>query len=392
MTPTAPLFGWMMGAVGEDGASDATLYRNMMSDADLGYALGYDAPWVVEHHFSNYYPTPSPMVVLSHIAAKYPDFGLGTAVIVTPWHHPLRIAEEIAMLSLLSEGPLRIGLGRGMAPLEYEAFGVSLFEAKDRFEEIREIIRLALSGRAFHLHRQAFQDRARDDPASDAAHGERLVLRRDQPAFERAEDRRSRPAADDDGTGAAWRSSARSSTLGSDATTQRGGDPDGAQGRLADPRDGRHRPRGDGAGAQIHSALVPAAGRALRRRREALRQCAHPMPRSRRRSSSGSPTATRTISVRLFEVSLIGSAETVRERLQRFLDVGYNYVMVQPSAARPAASHPTGLADAVRARRDAPFRRPTAALDGLRASRRIADAPRVSRGGACPTSSSRPMD
>ncbi len=101
MTPSAPLFGWMMGAVGEDGASDATLYQNMMSDADLGYALGYDAPWVVEHHFSNYYPTPSPLVVLSHIAAKYPDFGLGTAVIVTPWHHPLRIAEEIAMLSLL---------------------------------------------------------------------------------------------------------------------------------------------------------------------------------------------------------------------------------------------------------------------------------------------------
>ncbi len=100
----APLFGWMMGAVGEDGASDATLYRNMMSDADLGYALGYDAPWVVEHHFSNYYPTPSPLVVLSHIAAKYPDFGLGTAVIVTPWHHPLRIAEEIAMLSCCPTG------------------------------------------------------------------------------------------------------------------------------------------------------------------------------------------------------------------------------------------------------------------------------------------------
>ena len=87
--------------------------------------------------------------MLSHIAARYPDFGLGTAVIVTPWHHPLRIAEEIAMLTLLSDGPLRIGLGRGMAPLEYEAFGVSLFEAKDRFEEIREIMRLALTGRHF---------------------------------------------------------------------------------------------------------------------------------------------------------------------------------------------------------------------------------------------------
>ena len=187
---TSPLFGWMMGAVGEDGASDATLYRNMMSDADLGYALGYDAPWVVEHHFSNYYPTPSPLVVLSHIAAKYPDFGLGTAVIVTPWHHPLRIAEEIAMLTLLSDGPLRIGLGRGMAPLEYETFGVSLFEAKDSFEEIREIIRLALSGKPFTYDGSTTRSSARP-PEADAAHGN-VILRCDQPALERREDRRSR--------------------------------------------------------------------------------------------------------------------------------------------------------------------------------------------------------
>ena len=199
---TSPLFGWMMGAVGEDGASDATLYRNMMSDADLGYALGYDAPWVVEHHFSNYYPTPSPLVVLSHIAARYPDFGLGTAVIVTPWHHPLRIAEEIAMLTLLSDGPLRIGLGRGMAPLEYEAFGVSLFEAKDRFEEIREIVRLALtgkhftySGRHYKIERETI---LRPTPRMENVD----VLRCDQPALERREDRRSRVAADDDGAGA----------------------------------------------------------------------------------------------------------------------------------------------------------------------------------------------
>ena len=117
MKSAAPLFGWMMGAVGEDGASDATLYQNMMSDADLGYALGYDAPWVVEHHFSNYYPTPSPLVVLSHIAAKYPDFGLGTAVIVTPWHHPLtsRRRNRHAELALRRPAPHRARTRHGAA-------------------------------------------------------------------------------------------------------------------------------------------------------------------------------------------------------------------------------------------------------------------------------------
>jgi alkanesulfonate monooxygenase SsuD/methylene tetrahydromethanopterin reductase-like flavin-dependent oxidoreductase (luciferase family) len=68
---------------------------------------------------------------------------------VTPWHQPLRVAEEIAMLSLLTKAPLRIGLGRGNAPLEYEAFGVAMGEAKDRFQECWEIIQLALKGQPF---------------------------------------------------------------------------------------------------------------------------------------------------------------------------------------------------------------------------------------------------
>jgi luciferase-like monooxygenase len=70
----------------------------------LGAKLGYDAAWVVEHHFSDYYPTPSPLLLLSHIAARCPGFGLGTAVLVTSWHQPLRMAEEIAMLRLLDVG------------------------------------------------------------------------------------------------------------------------------------------------------------------------------------------------------------------------------------------------------------------------------------------------
>lgn len=149
MGEQAPLFGWMMGAVGADGDSDLVLYREMLSDAELGHRLGYDAAWLVEHHFSDYYPTPSPMVLLSHIAARCPGFGLGTAVIVTPRHHPLRIAEEIAMLSLITEGPIRIGLGRGNAPLEYEAYGVEMSEAKDRFQECWEIVQLALEAKPF---------------------------------------------------------------------------------------------------------------------------------------------------------------------------------------------------------------------------------------------------
>src|SRR5215469_15087936 len=149
MREVALQFGWMMGAVGADGEPDAALYRQMIADAELGAALGYDAAWVVEHHFSDYYPTPSPLLLLSHIAARCPGFGLGTAVLVTPWHQPLRLAEEIAMLSVLTDAPLHIGLGRGNAPLEYEAFDVAMAEANERFEECLAILRLALSGKPF---------------------------------------------------------------------------------------------------------------------------------------------------------------------------------------------------------------------------------------------------
>jgi alkanesulfonate monooxygenase SsuD/methylene tetrahydromethanopterin reductase-like flavin-dependent oxidoreductase (luciferase family) len=329
MKPAAPLFGWMMGAVGEDGASDATLYRNMMSDAELGYALGYDAPWVVEHHFSNYYPTPSPLVVLSHIAAKYPDFALGTAVIVTPWHHPLRIAEEIAMLSLLSDGPLRIGLGRGMAPLEYEAFGVSLFEAKDRFEEIREIVRLALKSKPFTYQGKHFkierETTLRPTPRmknvsffgaiSQPSSAQKVADLDLQPMMTG-----QAPLEEQRQILAAWEA----------ATIARGGDSDGLK--------------------VVSPILVIAETD-----REAMQQARQYIPRWFQLQvehyaadeklygdvpsyASFSATFKQRIAHcnpdnlgHLFEVSLVGSAQTVRARLRKLLDVGYNYVMVQPS-------------------------------------------------------------
>jgi alkanesulfonate monooxygenase SsuD/methylene tetrahydromethanopterin reductase-like flavin-dependent oxidoreductase (luciferase family) len=144
-----PTVGCMITAIGAEGDTDESWYRQIVRDAEVAEALGFDAAWIVEHHFSDYQPTPNPIVMLSHVAARCPKLGLGTAVIVTPWHQPIRVAEEIAMLSLLTKAPLRIGLGRGLAPLEYEAFGVAMGEAKERFEEAWEIIKLALEGKPF---------------------------------------------------------------------------------------------------------------------------------------------------------------------------------------------------------------------------------------------------
>ena len=142
-------FGFQAAPTSWDPQSDQQMYDEVVEDCRLGYELGYDSVWMLEHHFSDYYPTPSPLVFLSHIAALCPGMGLGTCVLVLPWYHPLRVAEEIAMLNTLSTGPLHLGLGRGTAKSEYDALGVDMTEARTRFAETLDIIKLGLSGEEF---------------------------------------------------------------------------------------------------------------------------------------------------------------------------------------------------------------------------------------------------
>ncbi len=121
----------------------------MVRDAHYNYKLGYDVAWMIEHHFSDYYPTPAPISILSHIGAACPGLGLGTMVLVLPWHQPVRLAGELAVLSHLASGELHVGMGRGNAPYEYEAFGLDLAEAKDRFADTWHILERSLTGKPF---------------------------------------------------------------------------------------------------------------------------------------------------------------------------------------------------------------------------------------------------
>jgi len=141
-----PRFAYQIGAVGEPHLSDRQLYREAILDAELLQTLRYDAAWMVEHHFSDYYPQPNPLLFLSHIAAACPGLGLGTAVMVLPWYDPVRFAEDLAMLQTLTDAELHIGMGRGTAKSEYDVFGVPMETARDRFRECWEFTRRALAG------------------------------------------------------------------------------------------------------------------------------------------------------------------------------------------------------------------------------------------------------
>ena len=130
---------------------DHVLYEEVIDDCHIGHELGFEAAWMLEHHFSDYYPTPSPLLFMAHVARELPDLGLGTSVLVLPWYHPVRLAEEISMLNSLTRGMLHLGVGRGTAKSEYDAFGVDMAEARGRFAEAMQIVRAGLSGEAFEF-------------------------------------------------------------------------------------------------------------------------------------------------------------------------------------------------------------------------------------------------
>lgn len=156
------------------GMPDHLSYREAVDDCVYCHELGYHGAWFLEHHFTDYFPTPSPLLFMAHVARACPELSLGTSVLVLPWYQPVRIAEEILMVDAFTDGELHLGLGRGTAKLEYDAHGVDMNEARSRFEESYRIIRLALRGEPFSFKGKHFtvprEVAIRPRPYSDKIH------------------------------------------------------------------------------------------------------------------------------------------------------------------------------------------------------------------------------
>jgi alkanesulfonate monooxygenase SsuD/methylene tetrahydromethanopterin reductase-like flavin-dependent oxidoreductase (luciferase family) len=95
---------------------------------------------VAEHHFSTYSVCPSINVMATHVAARTRNLRIGMAVSLAAFYNPLRLAEEVAMVDVLSGGRVNWGAGRGFDRNELEAFGVPPEESSDRFRECVEIV------------------------------------------------------------------------------------------------------------------------------------------------------------------------------------------------------------------------------------------------------------
>ncbi len=133
----------------QPGRPDAAVLAEHLALADLAEPLGFDSLFGLEHHFTGYSMSPSPLQLLSYYAAKTSRITLGTCVIVLPWHDPIRVAEQIAYQDLLCGGRCMFACGRGAATKEYEGFRVPMEEARPRFAESAQLITKALRDEVF---------------------------------------------------------------------------------------------------------------------------------------------------------------------------------------------------------------------------------------------------
>ncbi len=128
-------FGWRDRSVPLNSVYETALERFSIMDK-----TGYDAVWLAEHHFSTFSVCPSVHMMGTMAAARTKHLRIGTAVSLAPFYNPLRLAEEVALLDVLSGGRVNWGAGRGFERSEFAAFNIPGEESAARFHETVEIV------------------------------------------------------------------------------------------------------------------------------------------------------------------------------------------------------------------------------------------------------------
>tara|TARA_A100001037_G_scaffold6171_1_gene6216 strand:- start:22636 stop:23619 length:984 start_codon:yes stop_codon:yes gene_type:complete len=116
------------------------VYERALQRIEVMDQTGYDAVWLAEHHFTDYSVCPSVHMMGVQAAARTKRLRIGTAVSLAALYHPLRLAEEVALLDVLSGGRVNWGAGRGFDAAEFDGFGVPMDESAERFREAVEIV------------------------------------------------------------------------------------------------------------------------------------------------------------------------------------------------------------------------------------------------------------
>lgn len=138
------------------GANLALKVEEVVAEAKLAEAVGFDSCFFGEHHQDKDGFLPSPLIVASAVAAQTTTLNLGTSVILLPLHHPVKLAEEVITLDIVSRGRFILGVGLGYQPVDFRTFDIPIESRVSRFEEEIEIIRQCWSGERFNFSGEHF--------------------------------------------------------------------------------------------------------------------------------------------------------------------------------------------------------------------------------------------
>lgn len=134
----------------------ATLYSEMFRQAEFVDRAGFDSIWVTEHHFTDDGYLGAIVPALATLAARTKRVAVGTYVLLAPFYHPLRLAEDTATIDLISGGRLRLGIGLGYRAEEFGGFQVPRTERLGRTLETIEILKRAWTGERFSFEGKYF--------------------------------------------------------------------------------------------------------------------------------------------------------------------------------------------------------------------------------------------
>lgn len=141
-----------------DSQSPEQLYRDTIDQAVLAEELGFESVWPVEQHFNRAVSILScPMLLLAAIAERTRRLRLGTAIVQLPLAHPVRVAEEVATLDVISRGRAELGVGRGTNPVHFGAFGAPMAANRERMAEGLTLIRRAWSAPRFSFEGEFYR-------------------------------------------------------------------------------------------------------------------------------------------------------------------------------------------------------------------------------------------
>ncbi|MEP6896292.1 MAG: LLM class flavin-dependent oxidoreductase, partial [Chloroflexota bacterium] len=116
-------------------------FKEALEEAVYGEELGFDSVWLEEHHSIRNHYWPSPLMALAGMATRTTRVLLGTDIVVLPFYHPVRAAEDTAMLDVISNGRAIFGAAIGYRPPEFELYDISLDDRGARYVEMLKIMR-----------------------------------------------------------------------------------------------------------------------------------------------------------------------------------------------------------------------------------------------------------